>query len=161
MFTKILAAVVVIGVVFMGIVSTRPSEFRVTRSEAISASPAAAFAQVNDLHKWEAWSPWAKLDPSAKNSFEGPSAGMGATMRWAGNMKVGQGSMTIIESRPNDLVRFKLEFLKPFAATSTAEFTFRATESSARPPSSSGGKPEGHQTVVTWSMYGKNNFMGK
>jgi hypothetical protein len=54
--------------------------------------------------------------------------------------------MTITESRPNELVQFKLDFLKPFKATNTAEFTF---------------KPEGNQTTVTWSMYGKNSFIGK
>jgi hypothetical protein len=50
------------------------------------------------------------------------------------------------DSRPSDLVRVKLEFFKPFAATNTAEFTFR---------------PDGHQTAVTWSMFGQNNFMAK
>jgi len=28
--------------------------------------------QVNDFHQWDAWSPWAKLDPDAKITFEGP-----------------------------------------------------------------------------------------
>ena len=54
--------------------------------------------------------------------------------------------MTIIESRPSDLIRIKLKFLKPFTATSTAEFTL---------------KPEANQTAVTWSMSGKNNFIAK
>jgi hypothetical protein len=54
--------------------------------------------------------------------------------------------MTITESRPSDLVRIKLEFLKPFAATNTAEFTF---------------KPASNQTAVTWSMEGKNNLIAK
>lgn len=54
--------------------------------------------------------------------------------------------MTIVESRPNDLIRINLEFFRPFAATNLAEFTFR---------------PEGDQTAVTWSMTGKNNFMAK
>ena len=67
-------------------------------------------------------------------------------MRWAGNKKVGQGSMTIIESRPDEFISFKLEFLKPFAATNTAEFTFTS---------------ENDQTTVTWTMYGKNNFKSK
>ena len=86
------------------------------------------------------------MDPNAKEVHEGPAAGAGAKMSWSGNNKVGEGSMTITESRPNDFVRFRLEFLKPFAATNTAEFTF---------------KPQGNQTVVTWSMFGHNNFMGK
>ena len=50
------------------------------------------------------------------------------------------------ELRPGELVRFKLEFLRPFKATNTAEFTF---------------KQQGNQTVVTWGIFGKNNFMSK
>ena len=128
------------------IISRRPDDFSVTRSAAMSAPASVVFEQVNDLHKWEAWSPWAKLDPTAKNSFEGSSSGPGAIMRWEGNSKVGMGSMTIMENRPGELIRFKLEFLKPFKATNAAEFVF---------------KPEGGKTSVTWSMFGKNNFMGK
>ena len=54
--------------------------------------------------------------------------------------------MTITESRPNELVRLKLDFLRPFKATNIAEFTF---------------KPEGDQTTVMWSMTGKRNFFFK
>ena len=140
----ILAAIAVI--IFIIAAAMQPSDFCVTRSGTISAPASAVFAQVNDLQKWDAWSPWAKLDPEARNSFEGPASGIGAIMRWAGNNKVGEGSMTIVESRPDDFIRFKLEFLKPFTATNTAEFTFTS---------------ENDQTIVTWCMYGKNNFMGK
>lgn len=146
MLKKILIALVAIVVVFLVVVAMQPSDFRVARTATISAPAPAVFAQVNDFHNWEAWSPWAKLDPAAQNSFEGPSAGRGAIFRWAGNREVGEGSMTITESRPSDLIRIKLEFLKPFEATNTAEFTF---------------KPDGDQTAVTWSMAGKNNFISK
>jgi polyketide cyclase/dehydrase/lipid transport protein len=124
----------------------QPSDFRVTRSAKMLAPPAAVFAQVNDYHNWDAWSPWAKLDPNAKVAFEGPTSGTGAIFTWSGNDKVGQGRQSIVESRADELIRIKLEFEKPFKATNTAEFTFR---------------PERDQTVVTWSMFGKNNFMGK
>jgi len=146
MLKKILIVLAAIVVVFVGVVAMQPSEFRVVRSATMSAPAPAVFAQVNDFHNWEAWSPWAKLDPAAKNSFEGPSAGTGAIFRWAGNKEVGEGSMTITESRPSDLIRIKLEFLKPFVGTNTAELTF---------------KPEGNQTAVTWSMAGENNFIAK
>jgi len=142
----IAAAVVLVVVVLAVIVALQPSEFRIERSAVIAAPAAAVFAQVNDFHSWETWSPWAKLDPAAKNSFEGAPAGKGAAFAWAGNSKVGEGRMTITESRPNELVRIKLEFLKPFDATNTAEFTFR---------------PEGERTAVTWSMYGHNNFISR
>jgi hypothetical protein len=142
----ILVLIALAVVIFVIIVSMQPSDFRVTRTISISAPASAVFAHVNELQKWDAWSPWAKLDPDAKNSFEGPASGTGAIMRWAGNNKVGVGSMTIIESRPDGFVQLKLEFLKPFKNNSTAEFTFIA---------------ENNQTSVNWNMYGKNNFMGK
>lgn len=131
---------------FVLVVALQPSDFRVARSATIEAPIAAVFAQVDDLHNWEGWSPWAKLDPAAKKSFEGPAAGRGAVFRWAGNQEIGEGSMTIIESRPGDLIRIDLSFKKPFAASSLAEFTF---------------KPEGGRTTVAWSMSGRNSFLAK
>jgi uncharacterized protein YndB with AHSA1/START domain len=146
MLKTILIALIVIVAVFIVVASMQPSEFSVTRTATISAPASAVFAQVNDLHEWEEWSPWANRDPAAKKTYEGPSAGTGAIYRWAGNKEVGEGSLTITESRPNDLIRMKLEFLKPFQATNTVEFTF---------------KPQGDQTLVTWTMMGKNNFIAK
>ena len=77
--------------------------------------------------------------PNAKNSFDGPAAGVGAKFTWE-SKKTGAGAMTLIESQPNELIRIKLDFLKPMKATNIAEFTFAPTE---------GG------TVLTWSMSGK------
>src|SRR4029450_3509072 len=122
MLVKILVGLAALVVLLVVVVALQPSEFRITRTATVAAPASAVFAQVNDFHKWEAWSPWAKLDPNAKNTFEGPSAGEGACFRWAGNKNVGEGSMTITESRPNDLIRIRLEFLKPFAATNATEF---------------------------------------
>lgn len=142
-----LALLVVLVVTVVAILAAfQPSEFRVTRTTTIAAPAATVFAQVNDFHNWEAWSPWAKLDPTAKNTFEGPAAGRGAAFAWSGNSKVGEGRMTITESRPSELVRIKLEFVRPFAATNTAEFAF---------------EPGGGGTAVTWSMYGHNNFIAR
>lgn len=146
MLKKILIALALVVAAFAVVVALQPADFRITRSAMLPAPPAVVFEHVNDLHKWQAWSPWAKLDPAAKITFNETPAGTGARFAWAGNHEVGEGSMTITESRPAELVRFKLEFLKPFEATSTAEFTF---------------KPAGDQTAVTWSMTGTNNFVGK
>ena len=143
---KILIVLAVIVVTFLVVVAVQPADFRITRTVTISAPPTAVFAQVNDLHRWEAWSPWGKLDPAMKLTYAGAPAGTGAIYTWAGNSQVGEGRMTITESTPSDLIRLRLEFLKPFTATCTTEFTF---------------KPEGDQTAVTWSMAGKNNFIAK
>lgn len=146
MLKKILIALAVIVAVFIGVVAMQPSDFRIARTATISAPASAVFAQVNDFHKWEAWSPYEKLDPAMKKTYEGAPVGIGAIYSWAGNSEVGEGRTTIIESRPDELIRIKLEFIKPFAVTNAAEFTF---------------KPEGDQTAVTWSLTGKNNFISK
>ena len=146
MFVPILTGLAVLVVLFVIIVALRPSDFRVTRSAAMAAPPEQVFPQVNELRNWEAWNPWGKMDPNCTMTYEGPPAGVGASYSWAGNNKVGQGRNTITESKPNQLVRFQLEFEKPMKATNTAEFTFQ---------------PEGDQTIVTWTMSGKNNFVGK
>ena len=142
----LLLALAFIAIVFIIVIAGQPSEFTCTRLLKMSAPPEKIFPHVNDLHKWEAWSPWAKLDPNATPTFSGAEAGLGAAMAWSGNNKVGQGKMTIIESKPSQSIRFRLEFLKPMVATNIAVFTFQ---------------PEGGGTVVTWAMSGKNNLMGK
>src|SRR6266404_5297391 len=125
MFIKILIAIAVLIVVFVIVVAMQPADFRVGRSATIPAPVAAVFEQVNDLHKFQDWSPWAKIDPNCKLTYDGPPAGVGASFAWAGNKEVGEGRMTVMESKPGELVRFKLEFLKPFEATNTAELTFK------------------------------------
>jgi hypothetical protein len=146
MLRKILMALVVIIVAFVIIVALQPAEYRVTRSATIAAAAPVVFGNVNDFHKWEAWSPWEKLDPTMKRTFEGPPAGTGAVYAWAGNNKVGEGRMTLTESRAPELIKIRLDFIKPFASTADTEFTF---------------KPEGNQTAVTWTMTGRNNFVSK
>jgi hypothetical protein len=139
--------VIVVGIaIFAVVVAMQPSHYQVQRSATMNAPPAVVFNQVNDFHKWDAWSPWAKLDPNMKTTHEGPPSGTGAVYSWTGNSDVGEGKMTITDSKPGDLVKIKLDFIKPFAATSDTVFTF---------------KPQGNQTAVTWTMDGENNFIGK
>lgn len=146
MLKKIQAAVAAFIIAFLVVVAMQPTTFRVTRSATITASPDAIFPLVNNFHKWDAWSPWAKLDPAMKTVFEGPTEGPGAIYKWEGNSTVGQGKMTITASHPSDVVTINLEFIKPFEANNTTEFTF---------------KPTAAQTEVTWSMSGENNFLSK
>jgi uncharacterized protein YndB with AHSA1/START domain len=141
-----LAVLASVVLAFCVVAALQPAELRVERSAIISAPPAVVFEYVNDLHKWQEFSPWAKRDPAARNTFEGPGAGIGAVFAWAGNEEVGEGRMTIVESRPNERVRFRLDFLKPFAGTNDVEFSF---------------VPQGEQTKVVWTMTGENDFLGK
>jgi carbon monoxide dehydrogenase subunit G len=142
----VLAVLFVIIAAFAVYVALQPAEFRIERTATIAAAPADVFDQVNDFHKWEAWSPWAKLDPQAKVTFEGAPAGQGAVFTWSGNDDVGEGRMTLAESRSNELVRIDVAFVKPFEGGNISEFAF---------------KPDGEQTAVTWTMSGRNGFIGK
>ncbi|MGL4396402.1 MAG: SRPBCC family protein [Hyphomicrobium sp.] len=146
MFKKILLAVVVIIAGFLGYVALQPSDGHVVRTGRINAPADVVFAHVNDLHKWQDWSPWAKIDPEAKTSFEGPEAGVGAIFNWDGNREIGKGRMTIVDSRPNEAVKIRLDFAEPMAGTSTADFTL---------------KPVGEQTELTWDMQGERTFFAK
>jgi hypothetical protein len=146
MLKKIQIAVALLILAFVVVVALQPSEFRVERTAAIAAPPAEVFPHVNDFHKWEAWSPWAKLDPNAKLAFDGPPEGTGTIMSWAGNDKVGEGKMTMTESAPNDLAKIKVDFVKPFEGSVDSAFGF---------------KPEGDRTQVTWTMTGHHNFIEK
>jgi uncharacterized protein YndB with AHSA1/START domain len=128
------------------VVATRPATFRVERSATLPASPEALFEHVNNHRKFAVWNPFLKLDPNARNTYAGPEAGVGAVCSWDGNREVGAGSCTIVESRPGELVRCRMDWKRPMEGTAMVDFTF---------------KPQGDRTVVTWVMYGKNNFMGK
>lgn len=140
----IIVAVIVAG--FLILAALQPSEIRVTRSTLVSAPAAAAFLQVNDLDHWQKVSPYAQMDPTAKTTFTGPRAGKDASLAWDGNKRIGAGRMTVIESQPDRLVRYQLDFVRPFKSTGFAEFTF---------------EPAGAQTAVTWTMHGPKNFPSK
>jgi Polyketide cyclase / dehydrase and lipid transport len=145
MTTFLLLLVAILGGLAV-LISQRPNTFRVSRRATIKAPAYVVFDNINELRKWEAWSPWAKLDPNATNSFSGPAAGVGASMAWAGNNKVGVGRMTVTQSRPAEFVGMKLEFEKPMKAVNTTEFMLT---------------PTGEETNVSWTMTGTNNFVGK
>ncbi len=146
MFVRSLMTLAILLALFASFVALQPADFRITRSTVVDAPPQAVFELVNDLHRWEAWSPWAKLDPAAVKSYEGPPAGLGAASTWSGNDEIGEGRMMITQSRPFELVQLSLEFKRPMQATDAAELVFT---------------PEGAHTRITWSMYGKRNFVAK
>ncbi|MCC7485827.1 MAG: SRPBCC family protein [Burkholderiales bacterium] len=146
MMKKVLLVLAGLAAAFSATVALQPGDFRVTRATTITASAAQAYDNVHNFRNWEPWSPWVDLDPAASIGFAGPPEGTGMVMTWAGNDKVGEGRMTIAESRPYELVRITVEFAKPFEAMLTWEFTFRSA---------------GEKTEVTWSAYGRYGFLAR
>ena len=148
MKTLAIVAVVLLFAVaaILVLAAMKPDTFRVVRSTTVKAPPEKIFPLIADFRAWSAWSPWEKMDPALKRSYSGPGSGQGAVYAWEGNSKVGKGRMEIIDAPPPSRVAIKLDFLKPFEAHNTAEFTLT---------------PRGSTTDVTWAMHGPNLFIGK
>src|SRR5262245_24898711 len=146
MFKKIVSGLAALILIFVAIVALQTSTYRVERMAKIAAPQADLFAQVNDFHKWDAWSPWAKIDPAAKVGFAGAESGQGAVMTWSGNDKVGEGNVIVVASLPRDHVEAKVDFVSPFEATTTRVFKFQA---------------EGDQVAVTGTVSGADSFVGQ
>lgn len=128
-------------------VSLQPDTFRIARSAVVEAPPERIYPLINDLHNWERWSPWSKLDPAQVVTYDGSPLGAGAIMSWAGDKKVGAGKMKIAESSQNERIRIRIQFLKPMKALHDVQFDL---------------KPIGEtRTEVVWTMSGKNEFIGK
>ncbi len=126
--------------------ASRHDAFRIERSTNIQASPEKIFVLINDFKQWEEWSPWEKIDPVLKRTYSGPTSGVGAVYAWQGNKNVGQGRMEIIEASPFSKVTIKLDFIVPFAAHNTVEFTL---------------VKKGDTTKLTQAMYGSRPYISK
>jgi uncharacterized protein YndB with AHSA1/START domain len=145
MLKKVLTGLAALVAALLVVIATRPARYEVVRTTHVAAPPAELFAQVVDFHRWEGWSPWAKIDPNLATDYGGQPGAVGSSYHWSGE-KTGEGRMTILEVEPPERVRIKLEFLKPFAGLSTTTFTF---------------SPSGTGCDVSWRMAGDNDFMGK
>jgi hypothetical protein len=139
----VIAAVVVIGVLVAS--ALRPNTFRVERATVIKAAPDKIYPLINDLHLFNTWNPYEKMDPQIKGSYSGTQSGMGAAYSWE-STKVGSGRMEIVEATPSRKVVMKLDFLKPFEGHNTAEFTL---------------EPKAGETAVIWAMHGPLAFVPK
>ncbi len=146
MLKKIAIGVALLIAVVLVLATTKPDSYTVVRSTTINAPPEKIFAAINDFHSWEAWSPWAKLDPAMKTTYTGPAAGPGAAYAWEGNSDVGSGRMEITEVSAPTKVIIKLDFLTPIEGHNTTTFDL---------------VPSGAATNVTWTMTGPSAFVTK
>ena len=143
-----LTALVIIAVVVIGVLvaaALRPNTFRVERSIVIKAVPEKIFPMINDLHRFNTWNPYERMDPQIKGSYSGADSGKGAAYAWE-SKKVGTGRMEILDTAPPRRVVMKLDFLKPFEGHNTTVFTL---------------EPQGAATSLTWTMTGPMPFVSK
>jgi uncharacterized protein YndB with AHSA1/START domain len=141
-----IAMVVIVVLAVLAYAASRPDQFRIERRTRINATPDKIFLLLNDFKRWQIWSPWEKLDPNLTRRHSGADSGQGAVYEWQGNKKVGKGRMEIRKVVPPSSVVITLDFIEPWSAHNTAEFTL---------------SPAAGATDVTWAMYGPNLFMTK
>jgi hypothetical protein len=146
MLKKILLGIVAVVAILALVIYLQPSEFLVERTASFQASDSVVYSQINDFRNWDAWSPWAKLDPNMTVTYDGPAYGTGSQYMWEGNDDVGSGKMMILGSIPHSYIEIQLDFYKPIASTNKTIFTITGDST---------------QSSVTWSMSGQNNFMAK
>jgi hypothetical protein len=98
LFLGILVLIGILAVVAIGL----PAHVTVARSVVINAPEYVVFPYLNDLHRFDDWSPWAGRDPKLKLTYSGPQEGKGARVEWASDVKsIGTGNMEIVESEPS------------------------------------------------------------
>ncbi|MBY4948246.1 SRPBCC family protein [Cupriavidus respiraculi] len=141
---SLVVAVLVAAVLILA--ATRPDSFRVERAITIDAPPDRVYALLADFREWSAWSPYEKRDPAMRRNFEGPASGPGAVYAWAGNKEVGEGRMEIVNSAPPTELTIQLDFIEPFTAHNTAQFTLAPAQGGTR---------------VTWAMWGPSPFVSR
>ena len=146
MIIKILIVLALVVGVILIVAAFQSSTYRVVRTATFGAPPASVFARTNDLHSYQTWNPFGKSDPAGTYAYEGPATGVGSILKWSSKGQTGEGTMTNVESRPNELVRYRLVFIKPMAGTGDMAFTLQA---------------QGNQTLVTWSMEGGKVYLAK
>ena len=146
MFRHIVVGFVSAVAAFLTWVALQPAAYSVARQTMIQAPPEVIFPHVNSLRAWNAWSPWAKKDPAARVSYQGPDSGVGAQFAWSGNREVGAGTMTIVTSDPARRVGLKLDFTEPMVGTNDVALEL---------------KPVDGGTNVTWSIRGENGFLSR
>ncbi len=113
-----------------------PSVATLSREIVIDAPQQEVFAAVNSFERFDEWSPWADLDPGARQVISGPPAGEGARHQWhSDNPSVGSGSQEIILSEAPVRVQMQVQF-SGFASDNISTFTL---------------SPESQGTRVTWS----------
>ncbi len=138
----LLGALVLLGVILVALAEPR---YRVERSIVVHAPAAAVYANLSNLAAMDKWGPWKEEEPDMVATISGAADGqVGAISHWTSSKS--EGEQELVELVPDQRVRTKLRFMKPFASESAGTFDLEAM---------------GDSTRVTWGMEGENGIPGR
>jgi hypothetical protein len=103
---------IILGLIFLFVIISlfMPDNYKFERKIIIKAEPEEVFPYFEDLSKWEEWSAWTKKrDSTIRFSYGKKVSGTGAVQKWT-SKELGNGSLTIVDSRPVKMLSYTLEF---------------------------------------------------
>jgi effector-binding domain-containing protein len=139
-FKKIITvlAILLLVIAAIGFIFFSP-HMHFERSIVINQRPAVIYNYISDLKNFNEWSPFYKMDTTAKYELVNGSTGVGATLQWDSKKSdVGKGKLTLSDLKPDSVVRMTLK-MDDNERPGYAYYTIN---------------PEGDSTKVTWGMDG-------
>jgi uncharacterized protein YndB with AHSA1/START domain len=112
MLKKLLYLIVGIVLLLLGVAAFLPGSYTVERSVEIAAPPEVVYGQIADYNNWMKWSPWPKMEPTAKHTVSGTPGTVGMSWWWEGE-QIGVGGMTLVEVEENRSIHSDLVFKEP------------------------------------------------
>lgn len=115
-----------------------PSSYSIEKSITVNAPAESCYDKVADLNNYRDWNPWSEMEPDANKKISGTPKTVGHRYDWEGT-KIGIGCLVIKSLTPFTRVTLELEFIKPWAAKATDDWTFES---------------DGNQTKIIWKNHG-------
>ncbi len=100
---RIFGTLAALLIVFLTVGLLLPGTWSAEGSVTLRVPPREVFPYLNDLARWDDWTPWGDVE----STFDGQTAGVGSRRSWD-HPNLGSGSITITESVPDRLVRYRV-----------------------------------------------------
>lgn len=144
-FTRIIMWVLLWGALFVAIAYFLPKTVTVERSADIQAPVKTVYAQIVDLHQWDHWSPWKRMNDDISVEYKNHGVGLGGGYTLTSKSKEESGAtIEITEAKAFEKISVVLDFKDRGEAFSS----FLLTE-------------QDDETVITWILtydVGNNPF---
>jgi hypothetical protein len=124
---RVLVAFAAILAVLLAVGFLLPRTMHVERSTVIDAPAEVVFAEVNDLRRWETWTPWGKdRDPSVELKYSESAVGKGAWFTWTSE-ELGSGKLEISDAVVAKSIAMRLHFDGGMSGPANCGFKFEPT----------------------------------
>jgi uncharacterized protein YndB with AHSA1/START domain len=127
---RIVLALVLIVVAFVGIGFILPSAFRVERSVTIAAPADKVYRLISAPAQWKSWTVWNQRDPAMQITYGGPAEGAGAKWSWQSKTE-GNGEMEFTAVEPDRSLTYRLSFPE-FGMQSTGQLVITPQDGGVR-----------------------------